>query len=135
MTVNPGYPFFVAAVAGHRPPHPPFFTEFDGGLPRHVVVGGTFTEKHTRLDFSKHMLTANAITYPELGTPAEVVAMDYHAKPFQPSFNQANAPANFITNGLPAAMGAPYADPCKTDDGVAVPAALTRTLQERRHTT
>ena len=129
VTVNPGYPFFVAAVAGHRPPKPPFFTEFDGGLPRHVVVGGTFTEKHTRLDFSKHMLTANAITYPELGTPAEIVAMNYHAKPFQPSYNQANAPANFITNGLPAVMGAPYSDPCKTDDGVAVPLSLTRTYK------
>ena len=31
-TGNPGYPFFVPAVAGHRPPHPPLDTIDDGGL-------------------------------------------------------------------------------------------------------
>ncbi len=49
----PGYPFFMAGEPGHRPPQPPMdmalknqdpekpFTGWlDGGLPRHVVVGG-----------------------------------------------------------------------------------------------
>ena len=53
ITANPGYPFFVPAIAGHRPSHPPLFTEFDGGLPRHVITGHFSREKHTRLDFSK----------------------------------------------------------------------------------
>ncbi|HEV7674095.1 MAG TPA: multicopper oxidase domain-containing protein [Candidatus Angelobacter sp.] len=129
VTTNPGYPFFVAAVAGHRPSHPPYFTEFDGGLPRHVITGGTFTEQHTRLDFSKHLVTAKAQSYPELGTPAEKVAMAYHAAKNHSTFLPDGTTGNFITNGLPAIMGAPYADPCKTDDGVPVPASLTRTYQ------
>ncbi|HXO39572.1 MAG TPA: multicopper oxidase domain-containing protein, partial [Candidatus Acidoferrum sp.] len=129
VTTNPGYPFFVAAVAGHRPSHPPYFTEFDGGLPRHVITGGTFTEQHTRLDFSKHLLTAKAQSYPELGTPAEKVAMAYHAAKNHSTFLPDGTTGNFVTNGLPAIMGAPYADPCKTDDGVPVPASLTRTYQ------
>ena len=45
----PGYPFYVAAKAGHRPPQPPLDMErdeatgvlSDGGLPRHLVLGGT----------------------------------------------------------------------------------------------
>ena len=53
--VNPGYPFFIPGVAGHRPPHPPLDTVDDGGLPRHVIVGGTLDlESTTRLDFSKN---------------------------------------------------------------------------------
>ena len=35
-----GFPFYVPGVAGHRPPHPPLDTIDDGGLPRHVIVGG-----------------------------------------------------------------------------------------------
>ena len=42
-----GYPFYIAGVAGHRPPQPPLDGDRDeatgepndGGLPRHVVVG------------------------------------------------------------------------------------------------
>ena len=53
-------PFFIPGVAGHRPPHPPLDTVDDGGLPRHVIIGGTFTEVHTRLDFDKDLITAIA---------------------------------------------------------------------------
>ena len=42
---NPGYPFYIAGLAGHRPPHPPLDTVVDGGLPRHVVTGGTATSR------------------------------------------------------------------------------------------
>src|SRR5215216_7351422 len=48
VTANPGYPFFIPGVAGARAPHPPldFAPDgaggfMDGGLPRHVVSGGT----------------------------------------------------------------------------------------------
>lgn len=46
----PGYPFFIAGVSGHRPPQPPLDMardgknpdkELNGGLPRHVIVGGS----------------------------------------------------------------------------------------------
>ena len=48
----PGYPFFIAGVPGHRPPQPPLDMAIknpqkpkdgwlDGGLPRHLVIGGS----------------------------------------------------------------------------------------------
>jgi hypothetical protein len=118
-TGNPGYPFFVAAVAGHRPPHPPKDTVDDGGLPRHVITGGTFNHVETRLDFSKDLLTAIAEARPEGGAPVEVAAMNYHAQRVHPSFTPEGTAANYILNGLPAQPGAPFADPCVNDQGVA----------------
>lgn len=117
---NPGFPFFIPGVAGHRPPHPPLDTIDDGGLPRHVIVGGTFTEVHTRLDFSKELLTASAQAIPESGTPIELAAMAFHAVRLHPSFKPDGTTGNFVTNGLPPVAGAPYADPCIDDNGSAV---------------
>jgi hypothetical protein len=122
-TGNPGYPFFVPAVAGHRPPHPPLDTIDDGGLPRHNIIGGTFTEQHTRLDFDKTLLTANAQFLPEGGTATELAAMKYHAVRKHDTFTPAGEAASFTTNGLPPAPGAPFADPCITDGGLATGAA------------
>jgi len=58
-----GYPFYVPGVAGHRPPKPPLDTVDDGGLPRHVITGGTvahhkellpaFSFDKARLDFER----------------------------------------------------------------------------------
>jgi hypothetical protein len=70
---NPGYPFFIPGVAGHRSPHPPLGfawledpktgnpvldgdkkISLDGGLPRHLVLDGTITKEfQTRWDFTK----------------------------------------------------------------------------------
>ena len=71
---NPGYPFFIPAVAGHRPPHPPLDYAWkedargnpiydattgqkvylDGGLPRHQVLDGDLVRNlFTARDFSK----------------------------------------------------------------------------------
>ncbi len=81
---NPGYPFFVPGVSGHRAPHPPIDfaweessvgapkldadgkkTYLDGGLPRHQVLDGSIVrELHTRWDFSKDF-----IAYDEDGKP------------------------------------------------------------------
>ncbi|HYP02532.1 MAG TPA: hypothetical protein VER76_20240, partial [Pyrinomonadaceae bacterium] len=36
-----GYPFYVAAQAGHRAPQPPLDMDHDGGLPRHRVLEAT----------------------------------------------------------------------------------------------
>ncbi|MBL8190299.1 MAG: hypothetical protein JNK38_19945, partial [Acidobacteria bacterium] len=83
---NPGYPFFVPGVSGHRAPHPPldFAWEedetglpkldaggqkilLDGGLPRHQVLSGKVVrEFHTRWDFSKDF-----IRYDKTGKPVE----------------------------------------------------------------
>ncbi|MDQ3802433.1 MAG: Ig-like domain-containing protein, partial [Acidobacteriota bacterium] len=120
-----GYPFYIPGVAGHRPPKPPLDTVDDGGLPRHVVTGGTFEEHHTRLDFNKELLTAVATPLDEGGTAPELAAMQFHGARTHASFTPSGAAANFITNGLPrkdaaatgarkfgAQPGAPFADPC-----------------------
>ncbi|HEX6100044.1 MAG TPA: copper oxidase [Thermoanaerobaculia bacterium] len=119
-TGNPGFPFFVPAKAGHRPPKPPLDTVDDGGLPRHIIVDGTFHEKHTRLDFSKDLLTADARAIPETGTATEVAAMNFHAQRTHSTYKPDGTAGTFITNGRPAVAGAPFADPCVTDTGAAV---------------
>ncbi len=70
---NPGYPFFIPGVSGHRSPHPPLGFAWledpktgepilndgkkiflDGGLPRHLALDGTITKEfQTRWDFTK----------------------------------------------------------------------------------
>ncbi|MBV9494780.1 MAG: hypothetical protein JOZ54_11090, partial [Acidobacteria bacterium] len=116
--LNPGYPFFIPGVGGTRAPHPPMDfakdssgTTLDGGLPRHMIINAAVTEQHNYLDFSKDMANINAYKLPEDGTDVEKVAMAYHAQCTHPTFDTSGAPASYRTNGLPAAPGAPYADP------------------------
>src|ERR1700752_1229126 len=123
----PGYPFFSPAVAGHRPPKPPLDTIDDGGLPRHIITGGTAVSVENRLDFSKELITAIAQSIPETGSATEVAAMQYHEQRLHASFKPDGTPANFITNGLPRKPGAPFADPCMDDNGN--PAGVARTYK------
>ncbi|HKO96290.1 MAG TPA: hypothetical protein VJU86_04825 [Pyrinomonadaceae bacterium] len=115
----PGYPFFMmdAAVAGHRPPKPPLDTIDDGGLPRHIITGGTFEHQEDPLDFSKRLLTATASELSEAGTDAEKLAMEYHEQRLHSSFKPDGTAADFVLNGLPRQPGAPFADPCVDADG------------------
>lgn len=114
---NPGYPFFIPAEAGHRPPHPPLDTVDDGGLPRHIITGGTFTEEHTRLSFDKLLVQVDAKVVPETGTPTEIATMNFHATRNHASYKPDGTAGTFIANGLPAVGGAPLADPCVDDNG------------------
>ena len=114
---RPGYPFFVPAVAGHRAPKPPLDTIDDGGLPRHIIVGGTAVSVENRLDFSKELVTAVAQQLSETGTASEIAAMVYHEQRLHPSFKPDGTPANFVLNGLPRKPGAPFADPCIDSNG------------------
>ena len=144
---NPGFPFFIPGVAGARAPHPPldFAPDLvnggplDGGLPRHVVTGGSISyERHNQFDWSKDLLTMNAIQLPEDGTHVEKVAMQYFSRRCQPSFfpdgtagscPSSNStppqstlntpPSGFVLNGLPLGpqSGAPFADPAIDDNG------------------
>src|SRR6185503_19292669 len=141
VTVNPGFPFFIPGVAGARAPHPPldFAPNGDGGLPRHVVTGGSVSyESHDLRDWSKDLATMNAIKLPEDGTNVEKVAMKFFGKrcyatffpdgtpgscpssnstPPQSTLN--TPPTGFLLNGLPLGPqpGAPFADPAVDDNG------------------
>ena len=128
---NPGYPFFIPGIAGRRAPQPPFdFARdeltnqpLDGGLPRHVILGGTVEyQKQTPLDFTRENITRDAqgkVTQgflvarelPSEGTPVERRAMAYHERGEHPSARPDGQPATFLTNGGHRRPGAPYADP------------------------
>ncbi|HVS83322.1 MAG TPA: hypothetical protein VHE60_16460 [Pyrinomonadaceae bacterium] len=157
VTANPGFPFFIPGRAGARAPHPPldFAPDtvngglLDGGLPRHLVTGGSISyERHNKFDWSKDLATINAIQLPELGTPVEQVAMKFFGKrcyatffpdgtpgscpssnstPPQSTLN--TPPTGFILNGLPLGPqhGAPFADPAVDDNGN--PVGLKRTYK------
>jgi manganese oxidase len=120
---NPGFPFFVPGVAGHRPPTAPLDLHkdkegrtHDGGLQRHIIVGGEAVSYETRLDFNKILERAEVVYLPEEGTPAEKKAMAFHADPpkVTPRADVVGS-GPFETNGLPAKPGAAFADPCRSD--------------------
>ena len=146
VTINPGFPFFIPGIAGKRAPHPPldFAPDgqgglLDGGLPRHVVTGGTIAyEKHDQFDWSKDFGTLTARQLPEKGTNVEQVAMKFFGTRCRPSFmpdgtagscppptvaspfmTQNTPPTGFVLNGLPLGpqLGAPFADPGVDDNG------------------
>ena len=100
-TTFPGFPFYMAGLAGHRPSQAPLGREWDGGLPRHIVVGGTTLEGPAAIDpamladpiaarvlnqnsdpfllgFAKKLVTANLKLVEEDGTPAEKIAIQFH---------------------------------------------------------
>jgi hypothetical protein len=140
---NPGYPFFVPGIAGHRAPHPPMDfavskdkngnpITLDGGLPRHVLLGGQFVrEFHTIYDFSKDFSAKPAPgqpgtevlgkmiaeQLPEQGTPVEIAAMQSQSRRTVSTYSPDALPGNFTLNGLPPISGAPFARPEVDDNG------------------
>jgi hypothetical protein len=135
---NPGFPFFVPGIAGHRAPAPPLdFAPaltaagqpimgpdgkpmyLDGGLARHVVLWASVDEHHNKWDFSKDNPNLLARELPEDGTPIEKAAMAFNQVRSHASFTPGGQPANFTTNGLPRGPqpGAPFADPAVNDQG------------------
>jgi len=140
---NPGYPFFIPGIAGHRPPHPPLDFAWredpvtnekiplDGGLPRHVVLGGEIArEYHTKWDFTRDFIgydkdkkpTAGhlvALGLPEEGTPVEKAAMRHHSTRTHLSYLPNGKQGNITRNGLKAMPGAPYSPPEVNEAGSA----------------
>jgi hypothetical protein len=140
---DPGYPFFIPGVAGHRAPHPPLDFAWrenangepidaqgkptadpkkkvylNGGLPRHVILDGTVTKEfHTRWDFTKDVDKIVAFELPEDGTRVEQAAMAAHSTRTRPTPLPNGQLGNFLLNGLPPTFGAPYANPSVNDDG------------------
>ncbi len=154
---NPGFPFFIPGLAGARAPHPPldFAPDtvngglLDGGLPRHLVTGGSISyERHNKFDWSKDLATINAVKLPEDGTAVEKAAIAFFSKRCYPTFFPDGTPGScpssnstppqstlntpptgFILNGLPLGPqhGAPFADPAVDDNGN--PVGLKRTYK------
>jgi len=105
----------------------------DGGLPRTALqgmaAGGSAVVTTSPIDFSKALVEAQAVFFPEEGTDIEQVAMAYHSVRQHPSYKlmvpgvgtTATATEafadNFILNGNKPAVGAPYHEPCIDDQG------------------
>lgn len=135
----PGYPHYIAAIAGRRPSQPPLDMAFDGGLPRHVITSVPEATLGERGEFDVHLERANVKLLPHDGTPEERAAMDFHAGRFPDSpdvpvaddgfpgagyksYTPEGKKSVFYVNGRAPQPGAPYADPCP--DG-----AVQRTLR------
>jgi len=126
-TGNPGYPFFVPATAGNRPPHPPLDTVDDGGLPRHRIDRASNTlalaTSTSRTSFHKEVQNVKVVAVPEAGTVTEQAAMAFHAQREHATCrpdgtcDSATQAVKFVTNGRPAVAGAPFADPCMDANG------------------
>jgi hypothetical protein len=146
---NPGYPFFIPGIAGHRAPHPPMDFAWredangkpiykdgnkvylNGGLPRHVALGGEIVEEYqTRWDFTREFIAydhndktkpvagkLSALELPDLGTPVEKGAMAAHSHRTIASFLPNGDPGNVTRNGIKGLPGAPYAPPMADDYG------------------
>ena len=121
-SATPGFPFFVAGEAGHRPPQPPLDLTADSqlgptGLGRHVMTGGEriLGAGVAAGDISSVLTSAEMKLLPHQGTQLERAAMAFHAKPEGHSTVKPDGSAAvFKVNGKPAAPGAPFADPCPT---------------------
>jgi len=90
----------------------------DGGLPRHIVTGGTANSAQNRNDFSKIITTLSAVKLPDEGTPWERQAMSFHGGNGQKAYSTPKPDGGsgaFKVNGLPPQPGAPFADPCIDD--------------------
>jgi hypothetical protein len=150
---NPGYPYFIAGIAGTRASHPPLdfalacsisgetcehwhdtcgagggiCQAIDGGLPRHIVArnGTAHAAALNPLDFSKEVTKADGVELPEDGTTIEKVAMAFHGTKEHTTTTPEGTAAEFRTNGKPAVSGAPYADPCIDIEGN-VPAGMEK---------
>lgn len=119
-----GYPFYVAAQAGHRAPQPPLDMDFDGGLPRHRVLSGTRVEGPAAipaaqlndpvtarvlaankdpnlLAFADKLTSANIELLPQDGTPEEKKAMDFHQGLF-PGGVKATTPVGWVGAAYPS---------------------------------
>ncbi len=124
----PGYPFFMPAREGHRPPQPPLDMEFDGGLPRHVVVDVDKAKLGKRGDFDVILKEIDLKILNQEGEPDERNAMRFHAGDLEgarpaktrygfqaaayPAFTPEGRRAEFFVNGQEPNHGAPFADPC-----------------------
>ncbi len=116
---TPGYPFFVAAQAGHRPPQPPLDLTAETqlgatGIGRHVIKTGerVLGAGPAAGDMSSIVTVADLQLLPETGTPLERAAMAFHARSGVATTTPDGAASVFALNGRAPVAGAAFADPC-----------------------
>src|SRR5690606_25468708 len=128
----PGYPFFIAGRPGHRAPQPPLDMAagtgpdnwLDGGLPRHVVTGGSRRELGVAADLGDLGIMPDS---PEedrrrvedrlYRLTAKMLALgDFSGHLVEAGIDNVRACA---VNGAPPKPGAPFADPCGAPDALA----------------
>lgn len=117
---TPGFPFFIAGRAGHRPPQPPLDLANESqlgptGVGRHVVLDGTRTlgAGVAQGDLSSTLTSATLELLPHEGTPLERAAIAFHANPGgHASVTTEGTAKVFKVNGKSPMPGAPFADPC-----------------------
>ena len=103
-----GFPFYIGAIAGHRPSQPPLGLEIDGGLRRHYINQATALDGpagikpkysndpvHQRVvarnpdpnlrAFARDLDTAQVTLLPAGGTANELTAMSFHDGTLFPS--------------------------------------------------
>ncbi|MCA1591768.1 MAG: hypothetical protein LC754_03760, partial [Acidobacteria bacterium] len=128
-TTFKGYPFYVAADAGHRAPQPPLSLENDGGLQRHKIVSGVVVDGKgavpanmlndviasrvsTRntdpnlFGFARKLTSANITLLAPAGTTAELNAMKFHSGLLPPTGTTATSVTTIY--GWPAKAYATY---------------------------
>ncbi len=97
---NPGYPFWIPGLTGHRPPSPAMDIIDDGGLQRHIIttapgaIGDTHEQWQTPVDFNKIVENAGYGVVPEGGTAAEQVAMAFHEERWWDTYLPDGTPVN-----------------------------------------
>ncbi|HZH32290.1 MAG TPA: hypothetical protein VEY11_16115 [Pyrinomonadaceae bacterium] len=119
-----GYPFYIAAQAGHRAPQPPLDMDFNGGLPRHRILEATHIEGKAAipaahlndpvaarvlslnkdpnlLAFAHELVSAKIEILPQAGTVEEKKAMDFHQGLF-PGGTPATSPAGWPGAAYPS---------------------------------
>ena len=138
-----GYPFYIAAQAGHRPPH---LRSTPSTMAVWLVTSSSAAQRSITKKSCRHSISTKRVStlisrwlprrqcsIPEGGNAAELAAMNFHAVRTHPSFTPESVAANFITNGRPKVAGAPLADPCVDDTWKRCWCASS--LQEREHST
>ncbi|HJQ34624.1 MAG TPA: hypothetical protein VJ866_20755 [Pyrinomonadaceae bacterium] len=125
-----GYPFYIAAQAGHRQPQAPYDIDWDGGLPRHRIVAATVVDGPAAIEpalladpvanrvrtqntdpnllaFARKLTSANIQLLPQNGTPEEIKAQQFHQGLF-PGGTPANKPLNPPVTPWPGAKYPSY---------------------------
>ncbi|HSN52666.1 MAG TPA: hypothetical protein VLS87_09055 [Woeseiaceae bacterium] len=121
------HPDINPAAKGDGPDWSKLGGGWDGGLPRHAMLGytagGVSKDTQNRLDFAKIIEMTRPVYFPEVGTDLEQVSMEYQSHRLRPSAaldlngNLLAGEFDFVLNGAKPVPSGPFNDPCVDDNG------------------